>query len=154
MFEPLQSIGLFEGIGGFSLGAKKAGVSTVAMVEIDPNCRKLLQEKFNPPLLHDDVKTFTQKEFESHVSHTKIDVVYGGSPCQDVSIGGYRAGLAGKRSGLWFEMLRIIGEFTPTWVVFENVFGLLSSNDGRDFATILQGLADCGYLLAWRVLDA
>ena len=74
--------------------------------------------------------------------------------CQDVSVAGRREGLAGKRSGLWFQFYRVLAEIRPRWVIIENVPGLLSSNGGRDFATVLSGLAKLGYLSAWRVLDA
>lgn len=83
-----------------------------------------------------------------------VDVVTGGFPCQDVSIAGRRAGLAGKRSGLWFEFIRAIAEIKPRWVVIENVAGLLSSNKGRDFATVLSGLGQCGYGWGYRILNS
>lgn len=87
-------------------------------------------------------------------SNINGQIITGGFPCQDLSVAGKRAGLAGERSGLWFEFERIIGEVLPRWVVVENVPGLLSSNGGDDFRTILQGLEKFGYGVAWRVLDA
>jgi DNA (cytosine-5)-methyltransferase 1 len=96
----------------------------------------------------EDVRDVRRKHLKS------VDVVCGGFPCQDVSVAGRRAGLAGERSGLWFEFHRIIAESNPRWVVIENVPGLLSSNAGRDFAVILRGLVECGYGVAWRILDA
>ncbi len=83
-----------------------------------------------------------------------IDLVYGGFPCQDVSVAGKRAGLSGKRSGLWFEFERVLRELRPRWCVIENVPGLLSSHRGRDFGLVLGGLAELGYGWAYRVLDA
>lgn len=83
-----------------------------------------------------------------------VDLVCGGFPCQDVSVAGKRKGLAGERSGLWFEFRRIVNELKPEWVVIENVPGLLSSNGGRDMGTVVGGLAECGYWWAYRVLDA
>jgi len=83
-----------------------------------------------------------------------IDLIYGGFPCQDVSVAGKRAGLDGERSGLWFEFERILSELRPRWAVIENVPGLLSSNKGRDFAVILDGLEELGYSVGWAVLDA
>lgn len=74
--------------------------------------------------------------------------------CQDVSVAGGRAGLAGARSGLWFEFHRLAAQIRPRWLVIENVPGLLSSNGGRDFGVIVRGLVELGYGLAWRVLDA
>ena len=67
---------------------------------------------------------------------------------------GKRAGIAGSRSGLWFEFHRVLKEFKPRWCVIENVGGLLSSNGGEDFAVILRGLEDIGYHAAWRVFDS
>ncbi len=83
-----------------------------------------------------------------------IDLVYGGFPCQDVSVAGRRAGLGGERSGEWFEFHRVLRELRPRWAVVENVPGLLSSRGGADFATILAGLGDLGFDAAWTVLDA
>lgn len=84
-----------------------------------------------------------------------VDLICGGFPCQDVSVAGQRAGLDGARSGLWFEFQRILSELRPRWAVVENVPGLLSSNGGRDFAVILDGLGKCGFGgIAWAVLDS
>ena len=83
-----------------------------------------------------------------------VDVLSGGFPCQDISVAGKRKGLDGDRSGLWFEFARLISEIAPTWVVVENVPGLLSSNGGRDLGTILGFLGDNGFRWAYRVLDA
>jgi DNA (cytosine-5)-methyltransferase 1 len=82
------------------------------------------------------------------------NLICGGFPCQDVSLAGKRAGIAGERSGLWFEFARIIDELEPGWVIVENVPGLLSCNRGKDFAVIISWLANRGYGVAWRVLDA
>lgn len=85
----------------------------------------------------------------------KVWCVTAGVPCQDVSIAGRRAGLAGTRTGLFHEFARILREVRPAWFIFENVPGLLSSNQGRDFAEVLRVLmVECGYGLAWRVLDS
>ena len=137
---------LFSGIGGFDLGLERAGMQCAWQIEIDAHCQKLLEQRFPNAKRYTDVKTFNGAE--------PVDIICGGFPCQDLSVAGKRAGLDGKRSGLWFEFIRIIGELTPRWVVIENVPGLLSSNKGQDFAVILQGLAECGYSVAWRILDA
>lgn len=83
-----------------------------------------------------------------------VDLICGGFPCQDLSVAGKRAGLAGQRSGLWYEFHRVIAECQPRWVVIENVPGLLSSGESRDFAVLLRGLDELGYGVAWRVFDA
>jgi DNA (cytosine-5)-methyltransferase 1 len=83
-----------------------------------------------------------------------VDLLCGGFPCQDLSVAGQRKGLAGERSGLFFEFARVIDAFRPGWLLVENVPGLLSSNGGRDFGVVLGTLADLGYGLAWRILDS
>jgi len=82
------------------------------------------------------------------------DVLVGGFPCQDLSVAGKRAGLPGERSGLFFEFVRVASELRPAWLVLENVPGLLSSNEGRDFAIVQLSLEDAGYSCAWRILDS
>jgi DNA (cytosine-5)-methyltransferase 1 len=83
-----------------------------------------------------------------------VDLLCGGFPCQDLSVAGRRAGLEGHRSGLFFEFARVAAELQPRWLLVENVPGLLSSADGRDFAVVLSTLVDLGYGVAWRTLDA
>ena len=88
----------------------------------------------------------------NHYRQYRTDLIYGGFPCQDLSMAGKRVGLGGDRSVLWFEFHRIVSELRPRWVVVENVFGARSFP--ADFATILTGLSDLGYGVAWRELDA
>jgi DNA (cytosine-5)-methyltransferase 1 len=83
-----------------------------------------------------------------------IDLLCGGTPCQDFSIAGLRAGLDGDRGNLALEFCRIADRMRPRWVVWENVPGVLSSNEGRDFGAIVGALVEIGYGVAWRVLDA
>ena len=83
------------------------------------------------------------------------DVVIGGFPCQDLSVAGKRAGLGGARSGLFWEVVRIAKETQAKYLILENVPGLLSSQNGRDFAVVLTALQDIGFVrIAWRILDA
>jgi DNA (cytosine-5)-methyltransferase 1 len=145
---PLNYASLFSGIGGFDIGFDRAGMRCVAQAEMDQHASEVLKHHW-PNVTHlKDVRDVTRDSFRS------IDVLCGGFPCQDVSVAGKRAGLDGERSGLWFEFYRIIKEHTPRWVVIENVPGLLTSNRGRDFAVIIDGLVKCGYGVCWRVLDA
>jgi DNA (cytosine-5)-methyltransferase 1 len=83
-----------------------------------------------------------------------VDVICGGFPCQDYSVAGKRGGLAGDRGALWWEMHRIIAEYRPTWVIGENVAGILSANGGRDFRTIIHSLVQIGYGVCWTLLDS
>ena len=81
-------------------------------------------------------------------------IITGGFPCQDLSVAGKRAGLAGERSGLFWEIARLVEETQTEYFIIENVPGLLSSNNGKDFGVVLGTMADLGYSLGWRVLDA
>jgi DNA (cytosine-5)-methyltransferase 1 len=139
---------LFAGIGGFDIGFEAAGFKTAWQVEINPICRAVLADRFPHARQFDDVRNCGAHNL------SYVDVLTGGFPCQDVSVMGRQRGLAGSRTGLFFEVIRIINELRPEWVVLENVTGLLSSNDGEDFQTVIQSLAQCGYLGYWRVLNA
>lgn len=139
---------LFSGIGGFDLGLERAGMECVLQVENNRAARSVLERHWP------DVRRIARVEDVTTADVCGADLICGGFPCQDLSHAGRRAGLAGKRSRLWFEFYRLIEGARPPWVVIENVPGLLSSNEGRDFAFILDGLVECGYCVAWRVLDA
>ena len=87
----------------------------------------------------------------------RLGCLAGGTPCQDVSVAGKRAGMAegsGTRSSLAFHFARLCRELQPRWVVWENVPGVLTSNGGRDFAHFVRSIGECGYSVAYRVLDA
>lgn len=87
----------------------------------------------------------------------RLGCLAGGTPCQDVSVAGKRAGMAegsGTRSSLAFHFARLCRELQPRWVLWENVPGVLTSNGGRDFAHFVQSIGECGYSLAYRILDA
>lgn len=83
-----------------------------------------------------------------------VDCITAGWPCQDLSVAGKRAGLAGERSGLFHEVIRLAKALRPRWLFLENVPGLLSSNSGRDFAEVLNSLDNIGFDAEWRVLGA
>ncbi len=143
----MKVLSLFSGIGGFDLGFERAGMEVVGMCEIDRHAQAVLQRHFPHATLHTDVRSI-------QYGRGAVDVICGGFPCQDLSVAGKRRGLDGERSGLWFEFARIIDEVEPKWVVIENVPGLFSSAGGRDFAVIIQWLAQRGYGVGWRVLDS
>lgn len=139
----------FSGIGGFDLAFENAGFTVNSWCEIDKHAQAILARHFPNAKQYDDIRKVGKE------THGKTrGIVCGGFPCQDLSIAGKRAGLAGERSGLWFEFARVIDELEPQWVIVENVPGLLSSNGGRDFAVIIQWLVKRGYGVAWRVFDA
>lgn len=156
---------LFAGISGFGLGFERSGFRTALQVEIDDNCQELLTRKFQGALHISDVRSIAsayrrkiplanEKWKEIFEALRAANVWCGGFPCQDLSVAGARAGLAGERSGLWFSFRRLIALFRPPWVVIENVPGLLSSNGGGDLSIILDGLEKLGYWWAYRTLDA
>lgn len=89
--------------------------------------------------------------------HERLGILAGGTPCQDVSVAGKRAGMqegSGTRSSLAFDFARLARELSPRYVIWENVSGAIDSRNAPDFLAFLRALGDCGYSLAWRVLDA
>ena len=139
---------LFTGIGGFDLGLQRAGMQVVWQVEIDRTCKKVLQRHWPGVRRYGDIRTLEPSDLGP------VDLVCGGFPCQDLSVAGRRAGLAGPQSSLYWEFHRLIAGLAPRWILVENVPGLLSSRQGRDFRLILDSLVELGYSLAWRILDA
>ena len=137
---------LFAGIGGFDLGLERSGMTCMWQCEIDKYANQILKKHWPEVKKYEDIKRLTNPE--------PVDLICGGFPCQDLSMAGNRAGLAGQRSGLFFELARIINEVKPKWFILENVPGLLSSNQGRDMATVIETLAKIGYCVSWRVLDS
>jgi DNA (cytosine-5)-methyltransferase 1 len=116
----MNVLDLFSGIGGFSLGLERAGMKTIAFCEIDPFCRRVLKKHWQDVPIFEDVK----KLHERDIIET-VDVVCGGFPCQPFSVAGKKMGINDNRY-LWPEMLRIINEFRPSWVIGENVSGAIS----------------------------
>jgi len=171
---------LFDGIGGFSLAASRAGIMPVWASEIVPDCISITKRHF-PVMRHlGDITKINGGDIEP------VDVISFGSPCQDLSISGKRAGLDGEKSGLFLQAVRVIKEMRgatngtyPTTIIWENVPGAFSSNKGRDFLKVIQeiaGIAEAGisiprpsrksgwlaagavlgdcWSLAWRVFNA
>ena len=140
----------FAGIGGFDLGFERAGFETVWQCEVKPFCLDILGRHWPEVPKARNIKEVSPDDIPG------ATVWAGGFPCQDVSLArmGPRSGLRGKKSGLFFEFARLLAERRPRFVVVENVAGLLSSHEGRDFALVLREMADIGYGVAWRVLDS
>ena len=147
-------VSLFAGVGGFDLGFEQQGWTCLGQVEIDQHARGVLERQWPDVPKHDDVRT--AKEWADALGLVgRVDVVCGGFPCQDLSVAGKRAGLAGERSGLFWDAVAFAQHVQARWIVLENVPGLLNSNGGADFATVLAALADAGYgYREWRVLDS
>jgi DNA (cytosine-5)-methyltransferase 1 len=152
----MRVVSLFSGVGGFDLGLERSGMSTVAQVEWDAKCQQVLARHWPDVPRWGDVSDVNGADLPD------CDLVAFGSPCQDLSIGGKRAGMVEgeTRSGLFYQAIRIIEELQdvgrgPAWVIWENVVGALSSNRGRDFAAVVDSLAGLGAVdVQWRVLDA
>lgn len=142
---------LFSGIpvGGFSLGLERSGgFKTVAFCEIEPFPRRVLRKHWPDVPIYEDVRTLTAEGLAA--DGISVDAICGGFPCQDVSNAGHGDGLAGARSGLWFEYDRLIGELRPKLILVENVGALLH----RGLDAVLGCLAARGYDAWWRVIPA
>jgi DNA (cytosine-5)-methyltransferase 1 len=136
----------FAGIGGFSYAATKlvGGYRTTQFIEIDPFCQKILKKHFPFTPIHDDIRTFT-------AIPRQYDVICGGFPCQSISVAGNRAGITEEsRSGIFYELMRVIRMVRPRFVVLENVAAIL--NNGLDI--VLGELSQAGYDAEWSVISA
>ena len=146
----MNYLDLFSGIGGFALGIRQAGIKIDRHYysEIDGKVSKIYAKHFPSAIPLGDIRAIDP----AVLGH--IDLVTFGFPCQDLSIAGRQAGLEGKRSGLFFEAMRLIRALRPSRFVFENVKGLLSSRGGADFTKVLQEIADLGiYECEWQVVN-
>ena len=150
----MRFVSLFAGVGGFDLGLERSGHTCVGQVEIDKHAQGVLARHWPDVPKHDDVTTAIDWADEIGLTGN-VDLVAGGFPCQDLSVAGKRAGLAGKRSGLFYDALAFAQAVKAKTILLENVPGLLSSNQGRDFGVLLTELADAGYSnIEWRVLNS
>jgi len=141
-------LSLCSGIEAASVAWSPLGWSPVAFAEIEPfPCAVLKHHYPDVPNLGDITRYADWPELAP-------DVVVGGTPCQSFSVAGLRAGLADPRGNLALTFLGVVDRYRPRWVVWENVPGVLSSSDGRDFGAFLGGLGELGYLGCYRVLDA
>ena len=139
----------FAGIGGFELGLEWAfdahGIDHVVKWQIEQNafCQRILKKHWPDSVIHDDIKT--TKEIEP------VDIIIGGFPCQDISIAGKQKGIEhGKKSSLWFEMLRIISDIRPKIVVLENVPAIIRVGGSK----VVGCLAAIGYDCEWTIVSA
>lgn len=150
----LTAVSLFAGVGGFDLAMERNDINVVATVEIDKHARNVLQKHFPNTKHFTDIKEINGKDIQSAGFISERGIITAGFPCQDLSVAGKRAGLDGERSGLFWEIIRLVKELSPAYIVLENVAGLLTSNKGQDMGIVISTLANCGYGVAWRVLDA
>ena len=174
---PLTLGSLFDGSGGFPLGGLLAGIQPVWASEVEPFPIRVTTKRLPFMKHYGDVSKMNGGDVEP------VDIITFGSPCQDMSVAGKRAGLDGNRSNLFFEAIRIVKEMRcatdgryPRWICWENVPGAFSSNAGADFKAVLDSICqikdkdlsvpECGkwesageilgndFSVAWRVLDA
>ena len=146
MKPPLKILDTFAGIGGFSYAAEKiiGGFETTQFIEIEPYCQKVLKKHWPNIPIHDDIKTFTARPFQ-------FDVITGGFPCQDISVAGLQKGITKQsRSGLFYELIRVIRLVRPKFIVLENVAAIL--NNGLDI--VLGELSEAGYDAEWSIISA
>lgn len=141
----LNELHLFAGIGGGILAGELLGHTAVGAVEVNPHCRSVLRRHYPNLPIHDDIRQFDATPYKG-----RVDIVAGGFPCQDISAAGKGRGLKGSRSGLWFEMLRVVRQVEPLHVFVEN--SPLLRTRGLD--TVLAGLAELGFDAEWDTLSA
>jgi DNA (cytosine-5)-methyltransferase 1 len=144
----LNHLGLFEGIGGFSLAAQWMGWETKAWCEINPFCQTVLKHHFPKAECFEDIKLANFEKFKG-----EIDIITGGFPCQPYSSAGKRKGKEDERH-LWPYMLKTIRAVQPRWVVGENVLGLVNWNGGLVFHEVQTDLEAAGYEVFPYVLPA
>lgn len=140
----LKIIELFAGIRAFSLASKWiGGFETVEAVEINPYCNQKMLKHYPDVPIHEDIRTY----------HPAIpaDLIVGGSPCQDLSSAGKQAGIEGDRSSLWYEMLRVIEEAHPRFVVWENVRNAIAKGAAHE---VMRGLYQSGYRFDAQIISA
>lgn len=137
-----------SGIEAPSVAVDHLGWEASFFSEIDKFPRRVLKHHFPDVPLHGDFTTIKESDYNA------IDVLIGGTPCQSFSIAGLRGGLDDDRGNLALEYLRLADRLRPRWMVWENVPGVLSSNGGRDFGSIIGGMVELGYFPAYRILDA
>jgi len=139
---------LFSGIGGFDLASEWMGWENVFQVEWDKYCQKVLEKNFPNVKRYEDIKEFDGTKYRG-----LIDIISGGFPCQPFSSAGQRKGKEDDRY-LWPEMLRVIREIKPSFIVGENVAGLVSMDNGKTLDGILYDLASEGYTTEQYIIPA
>lgn len=151
----LNTLDLFAGIGGFSLGLERTGgFRTAAFCEIDPDATRVLNKNWPSVPVYPDVSALNKERLDA--DGITIDAITGGFPCQDISFArtgsgkGLGEALGGARSGLWFECRRLVEEIEPSFVVIENVSALRT----RGLDVVLSGLDALGYDAEWHCIPA
>lgn len=149
MFKPMNYLSVCSGIEAATVAWHPLGWNPVGFGEIEKFPSQVLAHHYPEVPNFGDMTKFKEWEIESDVN-----VLVGGTPCQSFSVAGLRKGLDDPRGNLMLTYLAIAAKFRPKWLVWENVPGVLSSNGGHDFASLLRGMGELGYGFAYRVLDA
>jgi len=144
----VKHLDLFSGYGGFTIPARKYNIETIGFSEIDKYACSVLNYHYPNIKNYGDITKIKAEDLPT------VDIITGGSPCQDLSVAGKGAGLNGERSGLFFHFIRLIKEKQPTYFVWENVKGALSSQGGWDFARVQIEMEQAGYDVWWQVINA
>jgi DNA (cytosine-5)-methyltransferase 1 len=147
----MRYLSVFSGIEAATAAWHDWGWECVGVSEIDAFPCEVLKQRYPHIPNLGDITKITEERLNELGS---VDIVVGGSPCQSFSTAGKRDGLADDRGKLMLEYIRVVGTVRPKWFIWENVPGVLSSDKGRAFGTLLRQMADIGYNLCWRVLDA
>ena len=145
----MKVLSLFSGCGAFELAARSLGMTTVAVAEVDPHAIATLAHHFPDTPNLGDVTQIDATQFAG-----SIDILVGGSPCQNFSLNGDRSGLRGNKSCLAIDQIRIAYECQAPYFVWENVVGSIAGQSKTDFSWMCGLLRECGYGLAYRVLHA
>ena len=144
----MNHLDLFSGIGGFSLGLERVGFNTIAFCERDRYCQLLLQKHWKGVKIYDDITKLEGKDIKE-----PVDILTGGFPCQPYSVAGKQKGTGDDRY-LWPEMFRVIKEVQPTFVIAENVRGLINIQDGMVFETVCSNLESEGFEIQTFIIPA
>ena len=143
----MRALSLFSGIGGLDLAAEAAGIEVIAQCEIEPFCQTILKLRWPNAELWSDVRSVAWGQYRRA---NAVQLIFGGSPCQDLSVAGRQAGLEGERSGLWYELLRAVEAIRPRYVLNENVRGAVD----LAFDTMRNGLETACYEVRGILLAA
>ena len=151
----LTVLDLFSGIGGFSYAAERlvGGFRTVAFCDSNESCRKVLRKHWPEVPVFDDVCSLTANDIKP-LCPDGLSVITAGFPCQDISTAGRQAGYDGKRSVLFYEIIRLARELQPEFLLLENVRNLLSHKNGETFQETLFQIAKAGYDAEWAIIPA
>ena len=145
----IRVLDLFSGIGGFSYAAENlvGGFKTTQFVEVDKSCQRVLKKHWPTTPIHDDIRSFT-------ATHGSFDLITAGFPCQDISSAGKKLGFSGERSSLFYEIIRLVGEVRPKFILLENVRNIVSLAKGETFQEVLFQIAKSGYDAEWACIPA